>query len=39
MHHRFKGGTKVSDRHYVRQDGTMTYFFTVEETAGLVSML
>jgi methyltransferase-like protein 6 len=26
----------VSDRHYVRQDGTMTYFFTVDEIRQLV---
>ena len=28
---RFKGGSKIADRHYVRQDGTTTYFFTLEE--------
>ena len=34
---RFKGNTKVSERHYVRQDGTMTYFFTLEEMQNLVN--
>ena len=28
---RFGPGTKIQDRHYVRQDGTMTYFFNKEE--------
>lgn len=26
----------MSERHYVRQDGTMTYFFTVDEISDLV---
>jgi len=34
---RFKPGTKVSDRHYVRHDGTMTYFFTTDEISILAS--
>ncbi len=34
---RFKPGTKVADRHYVRHDGTMTYFFTTDELSSLAS--
>ena len=33
---RFKQGTKINDRHYVRQDGTCSYFFTLEEMEHLV---
>ena len=33
---RFKQGTKINDRHYLRQDGTTTYFFTLEEMKILV---
>ena len=33
---RFKQGTKINDRHYLRQDGTTTYFFTLEEMKVLV---
>lgn len=28
---RFKAGAKIADRHYLRQDGTTTYFFSQEE--------
>ena len=28
---------KIKDRHYVRQDGTMTYFFTKEEVSSLAT--
>ena len=28
---RFKKGSKLGSRHYLRQDGTSTYFFTLEE--------
>jgi len=28
---RFKKGSKLGTRHYLRQDGTSTYFFTLEE--------
>lgn len=34
---RFKPGTKVADQHYIRHDGTMTYFFTTDEIARLAS--
>ena len=33
---RFKQGSKISDRHYVRQDGTTTYFFTLNEMKVLI---
>lgn len=33
---RFGAGTKISDRHYLRQDGTMSYFFTTEEMRDLM---
>jgi methyltransferase-like protein 6 len=33
---RFKPGTKIADRHYVRQDGTTTFFFTLEQIASLM---
>ena len=36
---RFGPGTKIQDRHYVRQDGTMTYFFNKEEIESLTSSL
>jgi methyltransferase-like protein 6 len=28
---RFNPGHKINERHYARQDGTRTYFFTLEE--------
>ena len=28
---RFGAGTKISEKHYLRQDGTMSYFFNTEE--------
>jgi hypothetical protein len=28
---RFKKGSKISENFYVRQDGTCSYFFTIEE--------
>lgn len=34
---RFKQGSKIGDRHYLRQDGTTTYFFTLEEMSSLVT--
>lgn len=34
---RFKPGTKVKERHYVRHDGTMTYFFTLDEMAEMAA--
>ena len=33
---RFKKGTKIDQRHYLRHDGTTTYFFTLEEMQMLV---
>ena len=36
---RFKKGTKIDERHYLRQDGTTTYFFTQEEMDEIVSEL
>ena len=33
---RFKQGTKIDDRHYLRQDGTTTYFFTQEQMQEMV---
>ena len=33
---RFKKGSKLGTRHYLRQDGTTTYFFTQEEMKTLV---
>lgn len=36
---RFGPGTKIKDRHYVRQDGTMSYFFTLEEVEALAGEL
>lgn len=32
---RFKAGSKLADNFYVRQDGTRSYFFTIEEIAAL----
>lgn len=32
---RFKPGHKISDNFYMRQDGTRSYYFSVEEIAGL----
>lgn len=32
---RFKPGHKISDKYYVRQDGTRSYFFTIEELKSL----
>jgi len=32
---RFGPRTKIADRHYVRQDSTMSYFFTKEEVEKL----
>uniref|UniRef100_A0A6A7FQ43 Methyltransferase-like protein 6 n=2 Tax=Hirondellea gigas TaxID=1518452 RepID=A0A6A7FQ43_9CRUS len=34
---RFKPGAKISDRFYVRQDGTRAYYFTSEELTALMS--
>ena len=33
---RFKSGTKISDRMYLRQDGTTSYFFTLKEISDMV---
>lgn len=32
---RFKAGSKIEDKLYVRQDGTRSYFFTIDETKKL----
>lgn len=32
---RFKSGSKIGENFYVRQDGTRSYFFTIEEIAAL----
>ncbi len=32
---RFAPGTKIADRHYLRQDGTTSYFFSLSEVRGL----
>ena len=34
---RFGPGTKIQERFYSRQDGTRSYFFTLEELEGLVT--
>lgn len=34
---RFKSGSKIQERMYVRQDGTRTYFFTIEELTALAN--
>lgn len=34
---RFAPGTKIADRHYLRQDGTTSYFFTAEEVRALAA--
>ena len=33
---RFKQGTKIDESHYLRQDGTTTYFFSKEEMETIV---
>ena len=33
---RFKQGTKIDESHYLRQDGTTTYFFSKEEMEAIV---
>jgi methyltransferase-like protein 6 len=32
---RFKAGNKIADNFYVRQDGTRSYFFTLEDTKNM----
>ena len=34
---RFAPGTKIADRHYLRQDGTTSYFFTAEEVRAMAT--
>ena len=34
---RFAPGTKIADRHYLRQDGTTSYFFTAEEVQAMAT--
>ena len=34
--YRFKKGTKIDERHYLRQDGTTSYFFTIQELQEIV---
>lgn len=34
---RFAPGTKIAERHYLRQDGTTSYFFTAEEVQDLAA--
>ena len=33
---RFKQGTKIDESHYLRQDGTTTYFFSKKEMESIV---
>ena len=37
--YRFKKGTKIDERHYLRQDGTTSYFFTCQEMEEIVQEL